>query len=60
MIPGLSKLVGLARADGDVRAHLAERLGDLQAEAARAAGYKCNAAGEIQEIANIHAPASYR
>ena len=35
---GFLEFAGLARADGDLRAHLAQALGDLQSEAARTAG----------------------
>src|SRR5206468_1372353 len=49
------ELVRLARADGDARAELAEHLGHLQAEPARAAGDEGDLALEIEEPGEAHA-----
>ena len=45
----LIQLVLLPRGDGDLRAHLAERLRNLQAEPARAAGDERHASGQIEQ-----------
>jgi len=48
------QLSGFSRRDGELRAHLAERLGDLQSEPARAAGDERNFSGEIEEFFYAH------
>ena len=50
----LGQLVGLARGDRDLAAHLAQPLGDLQAQAARAAGDERHLALEVEELARAH------
>ena len=45
-----SRSAGLARGQQDARAGFAERLGDLQAEAARAAGDERGLAGEVEQL----------
>jgi hypothetical protein len=47
---GLRQFVGLARRDGEFGAHLAQRLGHLQAQAARAAGDQGDLAGQIEVV----------
>ena len=51
---GFLEVRGLARRQQHARAGLAERLGDLQAEPARAAGDDRRAAGKVEELADIH------
>ena len=46
------EVAGLARGEQDAGAGLAERLGDLQAEAARAAGDERGLAGKVEQLAN--------
>src|SRR2546422_822360 len=50
----LFQLLGFPRGDRELRAHLAERLGDLQPEAARAAGDQRDLSGEIEEFSYAH------
>jgi hypothetical protein len=47
---GLLQVFGLARAQHDPGAGLAERVGHLQAQAARAAGDEGGLAGEVEEL----------
>ena len=48
------ELALLARGDRHFRAHLAERFGDLQPEAARAAGDEGVSSLEREQLADIH------
>ena len=51
---GFVELVLLARGDRDPGAHLAERLGHLQAEAARAAGDERVPSPQAEKVKNLH------
>src|SRR5262249_50299727 len=54
MLARLVELVGLSRGQRELRAHLAERLGDLQPQAARAAGDEGDFSAEIEELLDAH------
>mgnify|MGYP003694039445 CR=1 FL=1 len=51
----LLEVAGLARGEQHARAGLAERLGDLQAEAARAAGDERGLAVQVEQLADVGA-----
>ena len=50
MLDRVIEFVLLARRERELRAHFAQRLGDLQAEAARAAGDDRGAPGQIEKL----------
>jgi len=50
----LLELVRFPRRDRELRAHFAQRLGDLQPEAARAAGDERDLSGEVEEFPYAH------
>jgi 7-cyano-7-deazaguanine synthase in queuosine biosynthesis len=51
---GVVQLVLLARGDGDRCAHLAQRLGDLQPEPARAPGDERGAPAKLEQLSHVH------
>ena len=54
MHPGFLEFVGLARHERDTRPQLAQRLGDLQPEPARAAGDERRPAADIEKLLHAH------
>src|SRR5437762_2841088 len=48
------QLVTLARHQCDMRTHLAERFGHLQAESARTPGNECGPSGDVEQLADAH------